>query len=102
MPTFHPDHNGECTHCDEPGDAHLCPPDQAFSGDDVRAIIEIEVRRAGSGDALAKRYGVSGPYLSMVRSGRKGFGRKILTALKLETTAFYISSRPQPKRKVKR
>ena len=23
--TFDPDHNGECLHCDEPADAHLCP-----------------------------------------------------------------------------
>jgi hypothetical protein len=25
MTTYRPDHNGECLHCDEPLDAHICP-----------------------------------------------------------------------------
>lgn len=25
MNTYRPDHNGECLHCDEPLDAHVCP-----------------------------------------------------------------------------
>lgn len=39
--TFRPDHNGECLHCDEWGDAHgphgECPTDPAQAAENVRA-----------------------------------------------------------------
>lgn len=63
---------------------------------DVRDLIKTEITRHGSGHKLARKWGVSPPFLSMVLTGRRAPGPRVLQALGLEQRVVYIalSSRP--------
>lgn len=60
-----------------------------FSLSDVRKLLEQEVAQAGSGMALAEKWGVSQSLISRVLSGKEPPGPTLLRRLRLRRVTRY-------------
>lgn len=61
--------------------------------DDARARLSAVVRELGSQRALARRAGVSEPYLCDVLRGRRSAGDRLLAAIDLIRVERFVSTR---------
>ncbi|WP_289016116.1 transcriptional regulator [uncultured Methylobacterium sp.] len=64
-----------------------------LTADDVRARLSAAVRELGSQRALARRAGVSEPYLCDVLRGRRSAGNRLLAAIDLIRVERFVSIR---------
>jgi hypothetical protein len=80
MPTYNPDHNGECLHCDEWYGAHLageeCPPE---SLDDI-GLRPWEVRTV-QGVFLCVRYSAVAAHAACAAFGKRWPGGFLIKAI---------------------
>lgn len=63
---------------------------------DVRHLIAIEAQRHGSHRALARKWGLTAPFLSMVRTGRRAPSPRILKRLGLTRHTLYRALPARP------
>lgn len=63
---------------------------------DVRKLIAEEIQRHGSGHKLAKKWGLTPPFLNMVLHGRRSPSPIILQWLGLERRTLYRAKPSRP------